>query len=217
MLGLYGLIDGGNLHHDKIQGVTVVLDNRGYWSEVHLDREHTLTLITGYDVKCRHAINKRWLELETKGAKLPTTFAQALRLLADETEAKEAALLLVDSRDKTIKAKDEIILASNEASVKAGEMLIREFTKSVDIIDLGEKQFYQWMRDQGFIMESREPYQPYVKRGFFTWKPTEVKHGGEYRYTLRVTPRGKVWLAAKYMAYIDALDNMDDGFLGLPA
>jgi len=50
---------------NEIQGVTVILDNRGYWSEVHLDREHTLTLITGYDVKARHAINKRWLELES--------------------------------------------------------------------------------------------------------------------------------------------------------
>ncbi len=65
-MGLYGLKDGGNLHHEQIQGITIVLDNRGYWSEVLLDREHTLTLITGYDVKARHTINKRWLELEQK-------------------------------------------------------------------------------------------------------------------------------------------------------
>ncbi len=64
LIGFYGLKDGGNLHHDKIQGVTVILDNRNYWYEVLLDREHTLTLMTGYDVKARHAINKRWLELE---------------------------------------------------------------------------------------------------------------------------------------------------------
>ena len=30
-------------------------------------------------------------------------------------------------------------------------------------------------------------------------------HGGKSRHTLRVTPRGKVWLAAKYMAYLETV------------
>lgn len=62
--GLYGLKDGSDLSHEQIQGVTITLDNRGYWLEVFLDRDHSLTLVTGYDVKARHAINKRWLGLE---------------------------------------------------------------------------------------------------------------------------------------------------------
>lgn len=62
--GLYNVKDGSDLSHDEIQGVTVKTDARGYTSEILLDKEHTLTLITGYDVKKRHAINKRWLELE---------------------------------------------------------------------------------------------------------------------------------------------------------
>ncbi|WP_052700087.1 phage antirepressor [Methylocucumis oryzae] len=137
------------------------------------------------------------------GFNVPKTFAEALRLAADAQEKLEAAQAIVEKQQKTISVKDDLIRASNEASIKAGEILIREFVKSVDIINLGEKQFYQWMREQNIIMESREPYSEYVKAGYFTWKPTEIKHGGEYRYTLRVTPRGKVWLAAKYMAYID--------------
>lgn len=32
--------------------------------EYHLDKEHTLTLVTGYNVKLRHAVIKRWYELE---------------------------------------------------------------------------------------------------------------------------------------------------------
>jgi hypothetical protein len=66
LIGLYGLKDDSNLNHVKIQGITIILDNRGYWKEVLLDREHTLTLVTGYDVKARHAINKRWLKLEAE-------------------------------------------------------------------------------------------------------------------------------------------------------
>lgn len=66
--GLYE-IDDSNLNHIEIQGVAIVLDNRGYVSEYHLDKEHSLTLITGYDVKMRHVINKRWLELEQQAIK----------------------------------------------------------------------------------------------------------------------------------------------------
>ena len=64
-ISLYDFKDGQEFDHVKIQGITIVLDNRGYWQEVLLDHEHTLTLMTGYDVKARHKINKRWLELET--------------------------------------------------------------------------------------------------------------------------------------------------------
>ena len=204
-IGLYGLKDGGDFHHEKIQGVTVVLDNRGYWSEVHLDREHTLTLITGYDVKSRHTINQRWLELESQQPKLPTNYLEALKELVVVTELSQEQDLQIKAQKLIIETKDDLIRASNEASVKAGEILIREFVKAVDIIDLGEKQFYRWMREQGIVSDKNEPYQQYVKTGYFTYKPSEKLHGGEYRYTLRVTPRGKVWLAARYMAYLDTL------------
>ena len=211
--GIYGhQFDKGKVLYPKIQGLTVVFDTQTKRTkEIILDRYHTDILVSGYEVKYRAAIVKRWHELESVQAvklSMPdfTNPAEAAIAWAEQYKAKEAALLVVGNQKASIQHKDDLIRVSNEASVKAGEMLIREFVKSVDIIDLGEKQFYQWMRDQGLIMESREPYQPYVNRGFFTWKPTEVKHGGKYRYTLRVTPRGKVWLSAKYMAYVDSLE-----------
>lgn len=147
---------------------------------------------------------------QLSGFAMPKTFAEALRLAADTQEKLEATQAVVDHQKQILAFKDDLIVASNEASIKAGEILIREFVKSVDIIDLGEKQFYQWMRDQKIVFsESNEPYQHYVKAGYFTYKPTEAMHGGKYRYTLRVTPRGKVWLAAKYLAYSDTKDFHD--------
>ncbi|MDD5273360.1 MAG: Rha family transcriptional regulator [Methylovulum sp.] len=150
----------------------------------------------------------RWQELEnsqTAKFSLPefTNPAEAAIAWAEQYKAKELAQATVKKQQQTIKHKDDLILASNEASIKAGEILIREFVKSNDIIDLGEKQFYAWMRQQNIVSDKNEPYQPYIKSGYFTYKPTEKAHGGEFRYTLRVTPRGKVWLAAKYMAYLD--------------
>lgn len=206
-IGLYGLKDGGDFHHEQIQGITVVLDNRDYWSEVLLDRYHADILVSGYEVKYRAAIVKRWHELEgnIQQFNIPQTLPEALRQLADEVEAKQSALKTIESQKETIQHKDELIIASNEAGIKAGEILVREFVKSNDLIDLGEHQFYDWMREQGYIFKKdREPYQKYVKLGYFTWKPTQEQHGGKFRHTLRITPRGKVWLAHRYLSYLDS-------------
>jgi phage regulator Rha-like protein len=78
--GLYGLKDGPDLDHHKIQGFTIVLDRRGYWGEVLLNRYHSDILVSGYEVKYRAAIVKRWHELEAAQFKTPKTFAEALRL-----------------------------------------------------------------------------------------------------------------------------------------
>lgn len=129
----------------------------------------------------------------------------AARAWADVKEAEQNALQIIRDQRLSMANKDQLIVASNEASIKAGEILVREFVKSNDLIDLGEKQFYEWMRERGYILKgSCEPSQKYVKLGYFTWKPTAEAHGGKFRYTLRITARGKVWLAGKYLAYLDS-------------
>lgn len=180
-----------------------------------LDKRQSVAVAAKLNTALLMRVIDRWQELESQQAITLPNFnnpAEAARAFADEFEAKQKALQLVDDQKKIIETKDNLILASNEASIKAGEILAREFVKSNDLIDLGEHQFYDWMRDQEIVLKgSREPYQKYVKLGYFTWKPSEEMHGGKIRYTLRITPRGKVWLAAKYMAYLDAagVDALD--------
>ncbi|RIW13860.1 Rha family transcriptional regulator [Vibrio harveyi] len=48
-------IDGSDLSHH---------DNRGYTSHYNLDKDLTMTLVSGYDAKLRFSIVKRWRELE---------------------------------------------------------------------------------------------------------------------------------------------------------
>lgn len=112
--GLYDIKDGTDMIHVKIQGLTAELDNRGYVSEYHLDKEHTLTLISGYNVKMRHAINKRWIELETATfAPPPSTLS-----LADSLAGME-----VLSRMLNMSASSTLMLASGVVKVKAPELL----------------------------------------------------------------------------------------------
>ena len=142
----------------------------------------------------------------------PETFLDALKLAVSLEEKKQAALRLVSEKQKQIENKDTLIRASNEASVKAGEILVREFVKSNDLIDVGEHGFWEWMRNKKIVSASNEPYGKFVKRGYFTFKPSESEHGGKVRHTLRITPRGKVWLAAEYLKHLDAVD-LDQGVL----
>lgn len=73
---LYGIKkDGRDFDHYKNQkvtlssGISVIIDSRGYVSEFNLDRYHTEVLITGYDLKRRAAVIKRWYDLEIGKAK----------------------------------------------------------------------------------------------------------------------------------------------------
>jgi len=196
--------DDSVLNDELYHGYTDEKDGRGYISIIRLNRHLTETLVTGYSVILRSKVIQRLHELEAQQTpKPPGNYVEALEALLAAEKEKQLALEKIEAQQRAIEVKNQQIIASNEASIKAGEILVREFVKSNDLIDIGEKQFFKWMRDKKILMASNEPYQTYVKRGFFTWKPTEEIHGGAIRYQLRVTPRGKVWLAAKYLSYLD--------------
>ena len=58
--------------------------------EYQLTKEQTIDLITGYRADLRIRINRRWQELEQATTpRLPQTYLEALRALADEVEAHE--------------------------------------------------------------------------------------------------------------------------------
>ncbi len=70
-----------------------------------LTKKGCLILASGYDALLREKIINRWEELETKEAsmiKVPTTFAEALRLAADQAEQIEAQQKLLEATSKEI-------------------------------------------------------------------------------------------------------------------
>lgn len=100
-------------------------DNRGYITEIWLDKDHTLTLVTGYNAKLRMAIIKRWQELE----QLNTPTDPLLMIAHMAQQAYETKLLTQqvaqrqDSMEQTIRevqAKQEALTdSSNFFSVLA--------------------------------------------------------------------------------------------------
>jgi len=76
---------------------------------------------------------------------IPKSYGAALQLAADQEKEIEAKNALITLKSNQIANKDKFIIASNEASIKAGEILVREFCKSIDFICVGQNKMYEWL------------------------------------------------------------------------
>lgn len=71
----------------------------------HLNKELTLTLVSGYNLKLRHAIVQRWQELETaQSPAIPQTYAEALQLAADQPSSSKPPSPPLNSSTSTLSA-----------------------------------------------------------------------------------------------------------------
>lgn len=69
----------------------ILTDERNYTTEILLNKNLSLNLVTGYNAKLRLAIIKRWQELEQSNQiALPTTYLEALEALVISEKAKQA-------------------------------------------------------------------------------------------------------------------------------
>lgn len=85
---------------------TYVGENEQTYPQYELDKDTSLNLLLGYDAVARMKVIKRWQELEAgQGQKLPQSFAQALRLAAEQAEQIEQ---LAYERDEAKRTKAEI-------------------------------------------------------------------------------------------------------------
>lgn len=180
----------GNPNLDSKEYQQFTLPN-GMTSSIELGKELTYTLISGYNVKLRHAIINRWQQLEAVNQpqfQIPETLPDALRLAAQLAEEKQQAI-------ETIKEKDKLIVAVADLNIRAGDVSVSEFSKNLAIKGLGQNNLYKWLKGRGFLQQNNQPYQQYVARGYFVMKPYEEKIKGEVRYKTMITPRGTVWLS----------------------
>ncbi|HGO6079918.1 Rha family transcriptional regulator [Burkholderia cenocepacia] len=100
--------DGPSVDHQKNQALSniqVVLDPRGYVSEILLDYRHTMNLMTGYSRRLRDAVISRWMELERKTTSPALTTAEMIAAIANnavktERELAETKALALDSADR---------------------------------------------------------------------------------------------------------------------
>lgn len=205
--GLYDIKDGSDLSHIKIQGVTAIFDERGYVSDWHLDKEHTFTLFSGYDVKMRHAINKRWLELEQQAAKP----IDPMQVLNDPAAMRGLLLTYAETvieKDKVIAEKDEVIAeqtpkvaALELLSESQGSLCLRDAAKTLKI---PPQKFNAYLNEKKYIYKRGGvgdwiAHQPRIQSGILEHKPVSVPIGNGKSLTksqVVVTSKGLTKLAA---------------------
>jgi phage antirepressor YoqD-like protein len=156
----------------------------------NLPKDESLCLVSGYNVKARMAIIKRWQELESQ--QIPKTLPEALRLAADLAE-RNAAL---ENKIEVDAPKVEFAMAVRRME---GSCKIGDFCK---VIGMGRNTMFARMRADEILMADNMPYQRYIDLEYFVvveGTPYTDRDGKAHpTFTTHVTGKGQIWLERKY-------------------
>lgn len=132
-------------------------DGRGRtYQELILDKEQTLILVSGYSIKMRAAIIRRWQELETRQQEpafaIPQTYAEALRLAAEQAEQLAIAAPKAQVYDRVIER--GVLLTATQVGQKIGisAIILNRHLSELKVYNRAIKRgkvFQQWFIDKG--------------------------------------------------------------------
>jgi len=154
--------------------------NGQQYREFRLTRMQTFDLMTGYNIELRIKVNRRWEELEQTVKNnlpaLPTTFAEALRLAANQAEQieKQQAALnvaegVIQDKNKELKVAEPKIMYFNKAMTSNGVYAL-DIAPKVLKMPFGRTKFVEFLKSQNLLMKygKPRPLQQFVKAGYFT-------------------------------------------------
>lgn len=207
--------DGSDVSH-----VREDLDSRGYTSNLHLDRELTELLLTGYSVPLRLKVIRRLNELEAQNRKsvaLPS-YAEALRLYADQIEQTE--VLRVENHQQATKIQClEDLFREGETAAQfckrlngLNVMQVNACLKAKNWLFTEGRSGTRWRvssyaRDK-YMTEHQVEVTPHGKEPFISYTPILLKKGAARLYDLYLAgelPMKKTW---------DGLFTHDKAFKG---
>lgn len=169
-------VDVSNFAHTYIDA-----SNRSQ-EEYLMPKDETLCLMSGYDVKARMTIIKRWQELEQEEIKpqfqIPTTLSEALQLAADQAKQLEEQAPKVAVYEK---------LANRKGDVSTTILAKQLGTSAIKL--------NQFLREIGAKWQNAD----LPKAGFMEWFNVcaDVKNGHEFTQCL-VTPLGQIEIAKRW-------------------
>ena len=173
--------------HTPIGGVTMKYEvnpqNKQTYPVYYLDKNATLTIITGYSILFRKRIIDRWQELEQATTpRLPQTYLEALRALADEVEAHEHTQQQLAIAEPKVQYFDKLVERN----------LLTNFTTTAKEFGVKRKDFVAYLLDNGYIYRDQRgnllPYAVHVPHLFEVKEYCKDHHSGTQ--TL-ITPKGR--------------------------
>ncbi|EJD6371456.1 phage regulatory protein/antirepressor Ant [Providencia rettgeri] len=153
-----------------------------------LNKEECLCLISGYSIKLRMAIIKRWQELESQKPLIPQTLPEALRLAADLAEQKQ----IVEQQLAIAAPKAEFVDRYVQAT---GSLGFREVCKLLKVKENFFRNFLLAKRIMYPLAGKLAPYSEHLDCNRFEVKTGENPHNGHAYTQIKFTPKGIQWIA----------------------
>ncbi|MEN5424399.1 phage regulatory protein/antirepressor Ant [Comamonas aquatica] len=163
-----------------------------------LNKQACLDLVTGYSLPHRHAVNKRWQELEAQQAPaLPATYLDALRAhLASEEKAAALAIEVQKKEQALVEAAPKVEFVERYVQASSGALGFRQVCKTLCLNEKWLAEFLELRQIMYRLGGKLTPYQQHIQAGRFEVK-TGVSDGGYGYVQPKFTPKGVQWLAAE--------------------
>lgn len=170
-----------------------------------LTRTECLYVATKFNDEARARLVIRWEELErnrqASTPALPQTFAEALRLAAEQAERME-------QQQKQIAEMQPKAVFADAVKTSDRSILIAELAKLLkqNGIDMGQNRLFHWLRSNGYLCSRgdyyNQPTQRAMEMGLFEVKKTIVnKPDGSsiVSATTKVSGKGQVYFVNKFL------------------
>lgn len=200
MRDIHNMLNAMNIDDPKFGDTYIDSSNRKQKC-FKLPKRECLILASGYDVNLRAKIIDRWIELESNTFKLPQTFSDALRLLADTKEREEKVLIELSQATQTIERNRPKVTFAESVVGSSNSILVRQFAKDLcdDDFKIGQNKLYEWFRGNKYLNKDNEPYQNFVDMGLFEVITRSVGSGFDTftTKTTKITGKGQIYFAKK--------------------
>lgn len=161
-----------------------------------LPYDETVCLLTGYDVNARMVVIKRWRELETAAARpqlpgVPQTFAQALRLAAEQAEVIEQQALALEAAEPAVEFVDRYCDATGA----------KGFRQVAKLLQVKEHVFRDFLIEKKIMYRLNgelTPHAPHLDAGRFVVKAGQSNETNHAFNSARFTPKGVNWVAGEF-------------------
>lgn len=135
------------------------------------------------------------------GSQIPQTFAEALRLAADQQEQ-------IEQQQKQLIEQEPKVNFANAMITSTTSCLVGELTKVLtqNGYTIGQNRLFKWLRDEGYLGRWGErkniPLQQYVEQGLFQLKKSTWPDNNGVLHTsttVKVTGKGQEYFINKFL------------------